>query len=288
MAPIRRIAGQATKISRADHDIEYDPVNDELVVGNPEAQAVLVFRAGANGEEPPIRVIQGPHTQINDPGYGTFVDGVHNELYVCEKEYILVFPRTAKGDAAPMRVIKGPDTMLANARGIEVDPVRNLILVATNNGMLIFNRTDNGDVKPRAAIKGPMSGIRNTIQNFRLSPKGYLVAVMNGGFGGGDDEEGGGFAAGEAGAGGAAAGGGGGGGRGGRGRGPGGGPGGIAAWSLDEMASLQGKTDLAPAFVLSNPKGNVGGQRIALNSKAKEVVVAGSRSVDMYSFPEIF
>ena len=32
----------------------------------------------------------------------------------------------------------------------------------------------------------------------------------------------------------------------------------------------------------------LGGQRIALNTKAKEVVVAGSRSVDIYSFPEIF
>jgi len=27
-APVRRIAGQATLISRADHDLEYDSVND--------------------------------------------------------------------------------------------------------------------------------------------------------------------------------------------------------------------------------------------------------------------
>lgn len=283
-APIRRIAGQATKISRADHDIEYDPVNDEIVVGNPEGQAILTLRGGANGEEPPIRIIQGPHTQINDPGYGTFVDAVHNELYVCEKEYVLVFPRTANGDVPPIRVIRGANTMLANARGIEVDPTRNLIFVATNNGMLIFSRTDNGDVAPRAAVKGPMSGIRGTIQNFRLSPKGYLVAVMNGGFGGGGEDGEGGGGGGAGGAGVAAEGRGGGG----RGRGPGGGPGGITAWSLDELASLHGKTDLAPAFVLSNPKGGVTGQRIALNPKGKEAMVGGSRSVDVYSFPEIF
>lgn len=276
VAPVRRIAGQATKISRADHDIEYDGANDEIVVGNPEAQAVLTLRGGTNGEEPPIRVIQGPHTQINDPGYGTFVDPVHNELYVCEKEYILVFPRTANGDVSPIRVIRGPDTMLVNARGIEVDPARNLIFVATNNGMLLFNRADSGNVKPRAAIKGPLSGIRNTIQNFRLSPKGYLVAVMNGGFGGGGDDEGGDAAAQGRG-------------RGERsGRGPGGGPGGIAAYNMDQMAELQGKTDFAPSFVLSNPSGNVGGQRIALNPKAKEVMVGGERTVDVYSFPEIF
>jgi hypothetical protein len=242
--------------------LEYDSVNDELIVGNPEGGAILVFKGSAVGEEPPARVIQGPHTQINDPGYGTFVDPVHNELYVCEKEYILVFPRTAKGDVPPIRVIKGPDTLLVNARGIQVDPGRNIIFAATNNGVLLFNRTDNGNVAPRAAIKGPMSGIRTTIQNFRLSPKGYLVAVLQGGGGRrGDDGEGGGAA---------------------RARG------GITAFHMDEMAAAHGNADIAPAFVLSNPKGRVEGQRIAINAKAKEVMVGGERAVEVYSFPEIF
>jgi hypothetical protein len=257
-APVRRIAGQATLISRADHDLEYDSVNDEFIVGNPEGGAVLVFRGGASGEEPPVRVIQGPHTQINDPGYGTFADPVHNELYVCEKEYILVFPRMAKGDVPPLRVIQGPNTLLKNARGIQVDPVRNIIFAATNNGILLFNRTDNGDVAPRAAIKGPMSGIRTTIQNFRLSPKGYLVAVMNSGARRGVDD------------------------------GTNRPRGGITAWSMGAMAAAKGTVDLAPAFVLSNPKGRVEGQRIAINPKAKEVMVGGERAVEVYSFPEIF
>jgi hypothetical protein len=255
-APVRRIAGQATLISRADHDLEYDSVNDEFIVGNPEGGAILVFRGGSSGEEPPVRVIQGPHTEINDPGYGTFVDPVHNELFVCEKEYILVFSRTAKGDIPPLRIIKGQNTLLKNARGIQVDPVRNIIFAATNNGVLVFDRTANGDVAPRAAIKGPMSGIRTTIQNFRLSPKGYLVAVINGGGRRGDDQ---------------------------------GRPqGGITAWSMDEMAAAHGTADLAPAFVLSNPKARVEGQRIAIDPKHKEVMVGGERAVEVYSFPEIF
>jgi hypothetical protein len=162
--------------------------------------------------------------------------------------------------------------MLVNARGIQVDPGRNLIFAATNNGMLVFNRTDNGNVKPRVAIKGPMSGIRTTIQNFRLSPKGYLVASLGGGGRRGDDGEGGGGNAGGAG----------------EGRGGGGNRGGITAWSLDEMAAAQGKADIAPAFVLSNPKGRTEGQRIALNPKAKEVMLGGERAVEVYSFPEIF
>ena len=56
-----RPAGQATKLSRTMHDIRYDAVHDEMLVTNPFAQAILVFRGGANGEEAPIRVIPGLH-----------------------------------------------------------------------------------------------------------------------------------------------------------------------------------------------------------------------------------
>ena len=57
---------------------------------------------------------------------------------------------------------------------------------------------------------------------------------------------------------------------------------------MNEMAAAHGTTDLVPAFVLSNPKGRVEGQRIAINPKGKEVMVGGERAVEVYSFPEIF
>ena len=132
----------------------YDPVNDEIWHTNPEAQAVLAFRGGANGEEPPVRIIQGPHTMMAFPNYGVGVDAVNNEVYVVEKEYITVYPRTAKGDVAPTRIIRGPDTGLQNARAILVDTTRNLLLVGTNNGIVIFDRTASGNAKPRAILAG--------------------------------------------------------------------------------------------------------------------------------------
>src|SRR6185369_5093735 len=212
MAPARTIAGQATKLVRDSHDVYYDDANDEILVASAFGQAILTYRGGANGEEAPIRMIEGPHTQISMPGYGVYVDAVHNETYLMEgrerpgEEYILVFPRNAKGDVAPLRVIKGPDTMLKNARSMAVDPVRNLIAVASGNGMLIFNRTDNGNVKPRAVIKGPGNN------NFRLlASKGYIITGAGGG-GDGDDSGGGRAARGEGRGGGGNAGGRGGGG----------------------------------------------------------------------------
>jgi hypothetical protein len=55
--PVRAIEGQKTLISRTMHGFYYDGPHDEIVVMSPLAQAILVFRGGASGEEAPIRVI---------------------------------------------------------------------------------------------------------------------------------------------------------------------------------------------------------------------------------------
>src|ERR1700679_259667 len=115
--PVRTLEGHKTLISRTMHGFAYGEPRDEIVVMSPLAQAVLVFRGGANGEEPPIRVIQGPHTQIEGafPGTGANdkvnVDPVNNDIYVpSTPTSVLVFDRTANGDVAPKRVLTGPDT----------------------------------------------------------------------------------------------------------------------------------------------------------------------------------
>jgi len=261
-APTRRIAGQETRISRAAHDIVYDPDNDEILVANPFAQAILVFRGGANGDEPPVRILQGPKTGMMHPDYGIAVDAAHNELWVSEKEQLSVFSRTANGDVAPLRMIKGPDTRLIDARGFVVDPLHNLIVVGAKDGLLIFNRTDTGNVKPRAIIGGPKTGIRGTIQNLRIHPpKGLIVAVV-GGRGEEDEEE----AAGKSGEG--------------RRSGPGRQ---IAVWSINDNG------DIPPLYLLRKPQGPIPGQRIALNPKEKELFIgSGTRGIEVYSFPEIF
>lgn len=49
------------------HGITYDPVHDEFTVPQQFGQAILTYRGAANGEERPIRIIQGPHTQLDAP-----------------------------------------------------------------------------------------------------------------------------------------------------------------------------------------------------------------------------
>ena len=178
--PVRVLEGQKTLISRTMHGFGYDPIHDEIVVTSPLAQAILIFRGAANGEEPPIRVIQGPHTQIRgSAGAGNdrvSIDPVNNEIYIpVVPNSILVFDRNGNGDVAPKRV-------LHRFGSVAVDAVHNVLLVNSGNSMSIFDRTASGDDQPKAVIQGPKSGMAN-ISSFQVyAPKGLIIAGGQGGF----------------------------------------------------------------------------------------------------------
>ena len=256
------------------HDVRYDAIHDEFLVTNPFAQAVLVFRGGANGEEAPIRVIQGPRTQIGvgSPYSGVDraeVDPIHNEIYVPIYNAILVFPREANGDVAPIRVIRGPDTQLNGSNVAAVDPVNNLLVVTARvvlpgtrgrggnaeddrrmPGMLIFNRTDSGNVKPRAVIAGPSTAIDRIQQIQVYPPKGWIVASMPGE--GGKIEPDRVF---------------------------------IGIWSIRDNGDIPPRWKLGgPNTTMKKPRG------VALDPKHKELIVADMRlnMVLTFYFPELF
>ena len=186
MSPVRVIEGQGTHLSRTMHGIAYDAVHDEMIVPVHLAGAVLVFRGDAKGEQAPIRMIQGPRTQILRPETVT-VDVPHGEIIVGEDggKDILVFRRDAQGDTPPLRIIRGPKTGLDEVRGVAVDPARNLIVVSSysrkgTTGLFIFDRMDEGDVVPKAVIAGPHTGIVRIRQVELDSGQGKIfVAVKN-------------------------------------------------------------------------------------------------------------
>ena len=156
-----------------------DSIHDELVVPNPFAQALLFFRGGANGDEPPIRVIQGPKTLLSYPTDNVVIDGMHREVFVAQSltNSVFVFRSDLGGDVAPIRIIRGPKTGLNRPIHVGVDPVNNLIAVTAETGLWIFNRTDNGDVAPRWAIAGPKTGLGENkhTRTVLLSPEGKKI-----------------------------------------------------------------------------------------------------------------
>ena len=81
VAPKRVIEGQATNLSRTMHGIAYDATHDEIVIPVALSGAILVFRADAKGETPPVRTIQGARTHLVRP-HTVAVDPVHDEILV--------------------------------------------------------------------------------------------------------------------------------------------------------------------------------------------------------------
>jgi hypothetical protein len=164
VAPKRVIEGQATNLSRTMHGIAYDAIHDEIVIPVALGGAVLVFKADAAGEVPPLRAIQGTRTRLVRP-HTVAVDPVNNEILTADPSMraVVVFERTANGNIAPKRVISGPNTGLLDIIGLDVDPIRNVIVAASRKGngekvgLFVFDRLANGDVPPKRFIGGPNS-----------------------------------------------------------------------------------------------------------------------------------
>ncbi|MBI2817185.1 MAG: hypothetical protein HYX72_09625 [Acidobacteria bacterium] len=260
--PTRAIAGQAALLSRSLHDIRYDAINDEILVANGHAQAILVYRGAADGEEAPIRIIQGSKTMLNDPDR-LDVDPIHNEIFVPDREgkQILVFPRNGIGDVAPIRVLKGPATQLERAGALVVDPVHNLLVVGlpySDTGssppagsLLIFQRTDAGNTPPSRIIRGPKTGIIRINQMAVYSPRKVVIAAQPGKIE--EMEPDGAF---------------------------------VGVWSLDDNGDVPPRWKLiaGPKSTMKKPRG------VALDPKNKTVIIADMRlnAVLTFYFPEIF
>lgn len=158
-------------------------------------QAILTFRGAANGEEAPIRTIQGPRTLLRDP-QSLAIDPAHDEIFVADMsraDRVFVFDRKAQGDIAPKRILQGPDTMLG-AQQLAVDPVHDLLIVGGNAGnkgdldgsaergmgtrIMLFDRTASGNAKPKRMIGGAKSGLTGIAgHGFRVVPESGMIIV---------------------------------------------------------------------------------------------------------------
>jgi hypothetical protein len=169
------------------HAIDYDEVNDEIVVPQQFAQAILTFRASTAGNEPPVRFIQGSKTRLARPDR-LAVDGVHNEIFVPDGDALLIFPSRESGNVAPIRTLQGPEADLADG-AVAIDPLNDLLVLAGSAGdwgdgdghqLLIFDRKAEGKDPPLRAIRGPKTMLTNT-KNVRVLPQGGWILVAEDG-----------------------------------------------------------------------------------------------------------
>jgi hypothetical protein len=258
---VRSIEGQKSLLGRTMHDMAYDYVHDEIVVTSALAQALLTFKGDANGEEAPIRVIQGDKTGILAVGAldKVTIDAEHGEYYITTpRQEVRVFAREATGNVAPVRVLSGPDTQLAVGRqkdgifegkggnpSIRIDPIHNLLLVPVNDysnrsqalnepKILVFDRTANGNTKPRAIMRGASLGAI-------YPPKSRLIDHRKGNF---------------------------------------------EIWNIPATGEVTQPTIRIPAPLEPRESGSV----IALDAAHKEVIVAtaAGNTIKTFSIPELF
>ena len=264
------------------HGIAYDEVNDEIVIPVALSGAVLVFRADAKGETPPIRAIQGTRTRLVRP-HTVAVDPVNNEILTADPSMraVVVFDRRATGNVAPKRVIGGPKTGLLDIVGVAVDPLRNVIVAASRKGndgptgIFVFDRLADGDVAPKAYIGGPNSKLAHfrqvTIdpqtgniflaqQNSRMKRiEAYVLDQPRAEFKEKDEDE----EDGDSG-------------------------------RLDQMGFIAvyapGDTgDIPPRAIIKGPGIRLAGAAgVALNPKKKEIIAVGGNGVSTYLLPDFF
>jgi hypothetical protein len=235
-------------------------LHDEIVVPSRAGQAILTFRGNANGNEAPIRIIQGPKTGLRQFDKLS-VDPVNNEILVFFGGQVWTFDRTAIGDVAPKRILNPPGLRANHA---VADPVNNVLVVAGGDQIWIFDRTAEGkDAKPRAIIGGgPKSELIVGNGMTLYPPTGKIIVNVAGAR---DDERQEGVPA---------------------------SPEALASdkayvgiWSIDDNGDVPAEWRIAgPKGMLRQPRG------VALDPKNKTIMVSDKylNGVLTYSFPELF
>jgi DNA-binding beta-propeller fold protein YncE len=123
--------------------------------------SITVYRKDVRGDVAPLRVIQGPRTQLDWPT-ALAVHPDRGELFVANDsgDSITVYRTDASGDVAPIRVIKGPRSMVKTPFGVAVDLVNNELWVANlgSHSATVFPIDASGDPAPKRVIRSAPAG----------------------------------------------------------------------------------------------------------------------------------
>lgn len=169
----------------------------ELYLTIQHENAVVVHRKMAQGEEKPVRKLEGAHVRLADP-HGIGIDTKNQLMFVANygnakdnkvpgsgtfvPPSITVYPLRASGDTAPLRVITGPQTQLNWPAHLFVDQEHGEVFVANDgeSSILVFRVTDNGDVAPTRVLKGAKTQIKNPTGIFVDTAHDELVVANMG------------------------------------------------------------------------------------------------------------
>ena len=167
--PIRLLIGDKTHLSDS-HGLAIDTKNKLLFINNwgnisdyktPgsgrfEPPSITVYALNADGDTAPLRIIQGPKTQLDWPG-AMSVDPATGDLFVANDmgQSVIVFHSKDQGDVVPSRVIKGAKTHISYPTGVFVDAKNQELWVTSlgNSSATVYPLNATGDVAPLRIIR---------------------------------------------------------------------------------------------------------------------------------------
>jgi DNA-binding beta-propeller fold protein YncE len=175
------------------YGIMADEEAQELYLTVEDPPQVVVYRKQAEGDEEPLRVLEGPSTQLED-AHGIALDKRNGWMFVSNHgsssdasgvghfapPSITVYPLKASGDTAPIRIIEGSRTQLNWPAAMTLNEQTGELYVANDadSSILVFKVTDRGNAAPTRMIKGPKTGIRHPTGIF-LDLKNKEIWVSN-------------------------------------------------------------------------------------------------------------
>jgi hypothetical protein len=174
-SPIRVMQG--SNIRGATNRLDVDAIHDEIFV--PDGRRVLVYPRLGNGNIAPIRILEGPDTQIEnveslavDPINDILVLGFHKDkANDAPAGTLLIFNRSDGGNVKPKGIIRGPNTGIIRINQMALYPAKKLIL-ATMPGRIdhmepavsflgIWTYDDRGNIAPKWKIPiGPVTTLK--------------------------------------------------------------------------------------------------------------------------------
>jgi DNA-binding beta-propeller fold protein YncE len=172
------------------YSIAVDEAREELYITVEFPAEIVVYRKGAQGEDPPLRRMAGNRTRLDAP-HGIAIDEKNQLLYVNQwgqsvdfknpgtghfnDPGINVYPLGVSGDVPPLRVIEGDRTQLDWPGNMSLDRDTGDLYVANDMGhsVLVFTGMTyvRGNVPPARVIKGDRTGL--------INPTGVAVDTKN-------------------------------------------------------------------------------------------------------------
>ncbi|MDA2934560.1 beta-propeller fold lactonase family protein [Acidobacteria bacterium AH-259-D05] len=170
VAPLREL-----NVDHGSRDISLDRQNDELLITTQGINKVSAYRRTADGDEEPLRFIQGPNTGLADP-HGIFVDTENNEIFVANHGN---WHKEDTGENAGTHFFGKRAKLVPGAapRSRSLGPSTGKFLLPS---ITVYSRTAEGDADPVRTIQGSKTRL-NWPNGIYLDPLSGQIVVANSG-----------------------------------------------------------------------------------------------------------